>query len=309
MSDNPKLIVLLGPTASGKTRLAVELAVKIDGEIISADSRQVYRGMNIGTGKDYEEYTHSSGRRIPYHLIDVVEAGDDYHVARFQKDFAEAYQDITERNKVPILCGGTGMYIEAVLKNYQHTQVPVDEEWRIELETKEYEELLALFKQQYETFYADADISTKKRLIRAFEVARFKSVNNAEKETTAIPYNAIIFGIQIPKEVRRERITRRLYSRLTSGMIEEVQGLLNAGVSPEKLVFYGLEYKFITEYLLGHTAYDDMVKKLEVAIHQFAKRQMTFFRSMEKKGLSILWVDGIESADKLINEMVREIKG
>ena len=310
MSDKPKLIVLLGPTASGKTRLAVALAMKIGGEIISADSRQVYRGMNMGTGKDYEEYTHSSGRQVPYHLIDVVEAGDDYHVARFQKDFVEAYKDITARGKTPILCGGTGMYIEAVLKNYQHTQVPVDEEWRKELDAKDYEELLSLFKQQYEVHYPEADVTTKKRLIRAFEVARFNSFNNTGIELAATIYDALIFGIQIPTEVRRERITRRLYSRLASGMIEEVQGLLNSGVSSEKLVFYGLEYKFITEYLSGQIPYNDMVKKLEVAIHQFAKRQMTFFRSMEKKGLTIHWLNGMDSVDKLTSEMVRlaEIK-
>lgn len=307
MTDKPKLIVLLGPTASGKTRLAVELAMKIGGEIISADSRQVYRGMNIGTGKDYEEYTHSSGRQILYHLIDVVDAGDDYHVARFQKDFLQAYQDIMSRGKVPILCGGTGMYIEAILKNYQHTQVPVDEKWRKELDTKDYEVLLSLFKQQYEVHYPEADVSTKKRLIRGFEVARFNSVNITGKEQAATIYDALIFGIQIPTEVRRERITNRLYKRLEAGMIDEVQGLLNAGVSPEKLVFYGLEYKFITEYLLGHTTYDDMVKKLEVAIHQFAKRQMTFFRSMEKKGLTIHWLDGMDNIENLTGWIVREI--
>ncbi|WP_259016811.1 tRNA (adenosine(37)-N6)-dimethylallyltransferase MiaA [Emticicia fluvialis] len=304
MSNKPRLIVLLGPTASGKTRLAVELAVMIDGEIISADSRQVYKGMNIGTGKDYEDYTHSSGKVIPYHLIDIVEAGNDYHVARFQKDCIQAYQDITARGKVPILCGGTGMYIEAVLKSYQHTQVPVNEEWRNELDTRTYEDLLCLFRQDYQVFYPDADVSTKKRLIRAFEVAKFNSSNNAVKKDNESISDAIIFGIKIPTEIRRERITARLYSRLASGMIEEVQGLLNAGVSPEKLVFYGLEYKFITEYLLGHTAYDDMVKKLEVAIHQFAKRQMTFFRSMEKKGLAIHWLDGMDSLVNLTEEMM-----
>jgi len=307
MKDTQKLIVILGPTASGKTRLAVEVAAKIDGEIISADSRQVYKGMNIGTGKDYEEYEHPSGKHIPYHLIDVVDAGDEYHVARFQRDFQQAYEAIVAKGKTPILCGGSGMYIEAVLKNYQHTQVPIDEALRATLLEKHYEDLLRLFQQEYQKFYVEADTSTKKRLIRAIEITRFMKDNEQTHEAKT-PYSAIIFGIGIPTEVRRERITKRLYRRLETGMIEEVQQLMYAGVSPEKLIFYGLEYKFITEYLLGQVSYDEMVKKLEIAIHQFAKRQMTFFRSMEKKELPIYWLDGMDTTENLANQIIAEIK-
>lgn len=307
MEDIQKLIVILGPTASGKTRLAVEVAAKIDGEIISADSRQVYKGMNIGTGKDYEEYEHASGKHIPYHLIDVVEAGDEYHVARFQRDFQQAYEVIVAKGKIPILCGGSGMYIEAVLKNYQHTQVPVDEIMRAELEEKTYEDLLILFQQEYQQFYAEADTTTKKRLVRGIEIARYLKVNEQAHEAKT-PYSAIIFGIGMPTEVRRERITKRLYRRLETGMIHEVQQLMHAGVSPEKLIFYGLEYKFITEYLLGKVSYQEMAQKLEVAIHQFAKRQMTFFRSMEKKELPIHWLDGLDTPANLVNQIIEEIK-
>lgn len=307
MEDTQKLIVILGPTASGKTKLAVEVAAKIDGEIISADSRQVYKGMNIGTGKDYEEYEHASGKHIMYHLIDVVEAGDEYHVARFQRDFQQAYEAIVAKGKTPILCGGSGMYIEAVLKNYQHTQVPIDEALRATLLEKDYEGLLSLFQQEYQAFYAEADTSTKKRLIRAIEIARFMKDNEQTHEAKT-PYSAIIFGIGIPTEVRRERITKRLYRRLETGMIEEVQQLMYAGVSPEKLIFYGLEYKFVTEYLLGQVSYEEMVQKLEIAIHQFAKRQMTFFRSMEKKELAIHWLDGMDTTENLANQIIAEIK-
>jgi len=307
MEEQQKLIVILGPTASGKTKLAVELATKIGGEIISADSRQVYKGMNIGTGKDYEEYNHTSGQKIPYHLIDVVEAGGAYHVARFQKDFQQAYQNIVDRGKVPILCGGTGMYIEAILKNYQHTQIPIDALLREELEAKDYEELLNQYQQEYQSFNPEADTSTKKRLIRAIEIARFMR-DNPQNSLDIKPYQTLIFGISIPTEVRRERITRRLYKRLAEGMIAEVQGLLDSGIGPDKLIFYGLEYKFITEYLLNQIAYEEMVKKLEVAIHQFAKRQMTFFRSMEKKDLTIHWLDGMESVENLTNQIIREIE-
>lgn len=301
-----KLIVILGPTASGKTKLAVELAAKIGGEIISADSRQVYRGMNIGTGKDYEEYEHAMEHKIRYHLIDVVEAGEEYHVARFQKDFQQAYLDIIERGKVPILCGGTGMYIEAVLKNYQYTQIPVDTILRKELEAKEYDELLNQFQQEYQGIYPKTDTSTKKRLIRAIEIARFMRDTPSCNRLTE-PLNALIFGIAIPTEVRRQRITKRLYRRLEEGMIEEVKGLIGAGVSSEKLIFYGLEYKFITEYLLEQQTYPEMVKRLEVAIHQFAKRQMTFFRSMKKKELTIHWLDGTDTTENLIARMARQI--
>lgn len=307
METGKKLIVILGPTASGKTKLAVELAARLGGEIISADSRQVYKGMNIGTGKDYDEYQHWSGQPINYHLIDVVDAGEEYHVARFQRDFQQAYQHIIASGKVPVLCGGTGMYIEAVLKNYQHTQIPINHALREVLEEKEYEELLSQFQQSYQAFYPEADTSTKKRLIRAIEIATYLKDNPPDKSANE-PYHSVIFGIDIPAEVRRERISRRLYTRLENGMIEEVQLLLDRGISAGKLIFYGLEYKFITEYLIGEVGYQDMVKKLEVAIHQFAKRQMTFFRSMEKKGLPIHWLNGLDTTENLVNEIISQIR-
>lgn len=303
MQHKNKLLVIIGPTASGKTKLAVRVAASMDGEIISADSRQVYKDMNIGTGKDYEEYTLASGQKVPYHLIDIVEAGDDYHVARFQQDFKNIYENICSRKKTPILCGGSGMYIEAVLKNYQHTQVPINLALREELDAQSLDFLLNMFSGTYEQYYPLADTSTKKRLIRAIEIGMFIKNNELELREEK-PLDYLIFGIDIPAEVRRERITKRLHKRLQGGMIEEVQHLLNKGVSAEKLVFYGLEYKFITEYLLNKLSYDEMARQLEVAIHQFAKRQMTFFRSMEKKGLPIHWLNGLDTVENLSDEII-----
>ena len=307
MKNQSPLIVILGPTASGKTHLAVNVASKVDGEIISADSRQVYKGMTIGTGKDYEEYQLNTDIAIPSHLIDIVEAGEDYHVARFQKDFQHAYEAILSRAKTSILCGGSGMYIEAVLRDYQHTQVPVNQELREQLDQYTFDELALLFLEKYKDTYPDADTSTKKRLIRAIEVADFINRNHLEKVNQA-PADYIIFGIDIPVEIRRERITRRLSARLNAGMIEEVQHLLDKGIPAEKLVFYGLEYKFITEYLMGNLSYEEMVIRLEIAIHQFAKRQMTFFRSMERKGLSINWLNGMDGVENLTNQVINTIQ-
>jgi len=318
MSEQEKnipLVVILGPTASGKTKLAVNVASKLNGEIISADSRQVYRGMNIGTGKDYEEYLPFFKQNQDWpagiegvHLIDIVEAGDSYNVAFFQRDFQKAYQTILSRNKMPILCGGTGMYIEAILRNYEDTQVPINQEFREELSLKTDEELNAIFQEKY--FQESADISTRKRLIRAIEIGKWKSENGDLKEETLASFsnqNGVVFGISIPVEIRRERITKRLHDRLQSGMIEEVKALLESGISAEKLIFYGLEYKFITEYLVGDLSYDEMAKRLEVAIHQFAKRQMTFFRSMERKGIIVNWLDGMQPVDKMTEEIINTI--
>jgi tRNA dimethylallyltransferase len=331
--NNPKpLIVILGPTASGKTKLAVNLASKIDGEIISADSRQVYRGMNIGTGKDYDEYLPFFQKNTSFpsgiagvHLIDIVDAGENYNVAFFQNDFQKAYHDIISRNKNPILSGGTGMYIEAILRNYENTQVPVNQALRNDLEQKSDEELRAIFQEKYKNANSNADISTRKRLIRAIEIGEFnptlnpseasvapqrrdfeKTQNNTTQnsESHCEPFRTQNFGISIPLEIRRERITKRLHERLENGMIEEVKGLLKSGISPEKLIFYGLEYKFITEYLIGNLTYNEMVKRLEIAIHQFAKRQMTFFRSMERKGLIINWLDGMKPIETLTESIL-----
>ena len=319
------LIVILGPTASGKTKLAVNLASKINGEIISADSRQVYRGMTIGTGKDYEEYAPFFEKNDNFpsgiagvHLIDVVEAGESYNVAFFQNDFVKAKNDIVFRNKIPILCGGTGMYIEAVLRKYENTQVPVNQALRTILEQKTDEELIGLFqenckKSNLNVILSNADISTRKRLIRAIEIGEFQTQTTeneieSKKITPISDFIFHLFGITIPVENRRERITKRLQERLQNGMIEEVKKLLESGISPEKLIFYGLEYKFITEYLTGILTYDEMVKRLEIAIHQFAKRQMTFFRSMERKGLKIKWLDGLQSVEDLSKQVIDFIK-
>jgi len=314
--NNLPLIVILGPTASGKTKLAVNVASKLNGEIISADSRQVYRGMNIGTGKDYEEYLPAFKQNHDWpagiegvHLIDIVEAGESYNVAFFQRDFQKAYQDIFSRNKTPILCGGTGMYIESVLRNYEDTQVPISQEFRDELSLKTGAELISIFQGKY--FQENADISTRKRLIRAMEIGKWKLENVILKKEVFnlfLNINKIVFGINIPVEIRRKRITKRLHDRLENGMIEEVKYLLESGISAEKLIFYGLEYKFITEYLIGELSFDEMTKRLEIAIHQFAKRQMTFFRSMERKGIKINWLDGMLPVEDMTEEIVSVIK-
>jgi tRNA dimethylallyltransferase len=314
--NNLPLIVILGPTASGKTKLAVNVASKLNGEIISADSRQVYRGMNIGTGKDYEDYLPAFKQNHDWpagiegvHLIDIVEAGESYNVAFFQRDFQKAYQDIFSRNKTPILCGGTGMYIESVLRNYEDTQVPISQGFRDELSLKTGAELISIFQGKY--FQENADISTRKRLIRAMEIGKWKLENiDLKKEVSNLflNINKIVFGINIPVEIRRKRITKRLHDRLNNGMIEEVKYLLESGISAEKLIFYGLEYKFITEYLIGELSFDEMTKRLEIAIHQFAKRQMTFFRSMERKGIKINWLDGMLPVEDMTEEIVSVIK-
>jgi len=314
--NNLPLIVILGPTASGKTKLAVKVASKLNGDIISADSRQVYRGMNIGTGKDYEEYLPAFKQNHDWpagiegvHLIDIVEAGESYNVAFFQRDFQKAYQDIFSRNKTPILCGGTGMYIESVLRNYEDTQVPISQEFRDELSLKTGAELISIFQGKY--FQENADISTRKRLIRAMEIGKWKLENvDLKKEVfnLFLNINKIVFGINIPVEIRRKRITKRLHDRLNNGLIEEVKYLLESGISAEKLIFYGLEYKFITEYLIGELSFDEMTKRLEIAIHQFAKRQMTFFRSMERKGIKINWLDGMLPVEDMTEEIVNIIK-
>lgn len=297
MTDAP-LLVILGPTACGKTRLATQLAAQVEGEIISADSRQVYRGMNIGTGKDLDEYIVDE-KNIPYHLIDICDAGEAYHVHRFQIDFQAAFSDIQSRHHTPILCGGTGLYIESVLKQYQFTGIPVDEALRQQLETLSDEALLTRFNTTSSAYSTLADTSTRKRLVRAIEIATYLQTHSFETALPA-PLHYQIFGLDLPVEERRTRITHRLHQRLQSGMIDEVQTLLNQGLTPEQLIYYGLEYKFITEYLTGVLTYDIMVERLNVAIHQFAKRQMTFFRKMERDGLTIHWLNALAPIDQLV---------
>jgi tRNA dimethylallyltransferase len=300
------LIVILGPTASGKTQLATHLAHKIQGEIISADSRQVYRGMNIGTGKDLEEYCVDN-QAIPYHLIDILDAGEQYHIHLFQQDFLRVYNDIIARGKTPILCGGSGMYIEAVLKGYEFTAIPIDEKLREDLLEKTTEELTQIFQENPSEYNSKADISTRKRLIRAIEINQFLQQNpDFIVPLPKIP-EFIIFGLNPETESRRISITKRLHFRLEHGMIEEVKALIDNGISPEKLIFYGLEYKFITQYLTREMPYEIMVERLNVAIHQFAKRQMTYFRKMERDGLKINWLSNNLPFDKKVDKIMEEI--
>ncbi|WP_375443936.1 tRNA (adenosine(37)-N6)-dimethylallyltransferase MiaA [uncultured Fibrella sp.] len=288
------MLVILGPTASGKTHLAVQMAHQLrnegkPAEIISADSRQVYRGMDIGTGKDLAEYT-VDGQPIPYHLIDIVEAGDEYNVFRYQQDFDRAMQAIRDRNAVPILCGGSGLYIEAALRPDAMLAIPPNDALRAELETLSDAQLRNRFEQTPSTYSDKADTSTRKRLIRAIEIGTYLNAHpNASpaRRPPLPPYHTI--GLDPPVAVRRERISRRLRSRLQYGLIDEVERLLSQGISADKLIYYGLEYKFVTQYVLGQLTYPKMVVQLETAIHQFAKRQMTYFRKMERDGLVIDW--------------------
>lgn len=301
------LLIILGPTASGKTKLAVQVAHQLGGEIISADSRQVYRSMDIGTGKDLSEYV-VDGQVVPYHLIDVVEAGEDYNLHRYQQDFHRAVADIQERGRVPVVCGGTGLYIEAVLKGHAYTTIPVNESLRAELETQTEAQLQERFTQTPSAYSPLADTSTRKRLIRAIEIGEHLNTNPDAVEQAQLPaYNYQIYGIDLPVEVRRQRISKRLHERLHGGMVKEVKALLEQGVPAQKLVFYGLEYKFITQYLTGELDYATMTTRLETAIHQFAKRQMTFFRKMERDGLFIQWIDGLLAVAQMTNSVVRNV--
>lgn len=294
------LLVVLGATATGKTGLAVHLAKEFDGEIISADSRQIYRGMDLGTGKDLEEYVVDA-TPIPYHLIDIADAGYKYNVFEFQQDFVKAFEAIQKRQKMPVVCGGTGMYLEAVLKGYKLIAVPKDQAFREELEQKSLEELEALLK-TYKQLHNNSDVETKKRAIRAIEIERYYKAH-PEIEMDYPEMNPLLVGIKFDRETRRDRITFRLKERLKSGMVEEVETLLKSGVSPEDLIYYGLEYKFLTQYIIGELSYDEMFKGLEIAIHQFAKRQMTWFRKMERSGSNIHWLDGHMPLDEKIDQV------
>jgi tRNA dimethylallyltransferase len=287
------LLVILGPTASGKTHLATRVADQLNGEIISADSRQVYKDMSIGTGKDVEEYL-VNGKRIPYHLIDILDAGEQYNVNEYQKDFREAFLHVAAHGRCPVVCGGTGFYIHSVLQGNGYFSIPVDETLRAALENLSTTELLARFQEMDTPYRALADTSTRKRLIRAIEISNFLNENQAKQHqfTRNSPvYESIVFGLDPPVGVRRERISSRLKFRLQNGLIEEVQALLTRGLTPAQLIYYGLEYKFVTYYLTGQLTYPEMEKQLETEIHRFAKRQMTFFRKMEKDGIAIQWLN------------------
>ncbi len=297
------MITILGPTACGKTALAVSLAAKMGGEIISADSRQVYRGMDIGTGKDLSEY-HVDGKQIPYHLIDIEEAGQKYNLFRFQEDFNAAYEDITSRGVQPILCGGTGLYMEAVLKGYALSPVPQDDNLRKKLSTRslgELKELLIWLKARNgSAMHNETDVDTVSRAVRAIEI-EFHNLRQPVDTRRVPAVGSLIVGLDVNRDIRRERITARLKARLEEGMVEEVRGLLEKdGITKEDLMYYGLEYKYVTAYVVGEMSYEDMFNQLEIAIHQFAKRQMTWFRGMERRGFNIHWLDAsMPMADKL----------
>ncbi|WP_321279355.1 tRNA (adenosine(37)-N6)-dimethylallyltransferase MiaA [Marinifilum fragile] len=291
------LLVVLGATATGKTSLAVNLAKDFNGEIISADSRQIYRGMDLGTGKDIEEYV-VDGIEIPYHLIDIADAGYKYNVFEFQQDFVKAFEDISSRKKLPVVCGGTGMYLEAVLKGYKLIAVPKDQSFRDEMEGKSLQELEVILR-SYKDLHNTSDLETKKRAIRAIEIERYYAAN-PQIDMDYPEMNPLLIGIKFDRESRRDRISLRLKERLKSGMVEEVEGLLKSGVSAEDLIYYGLEYKFLTQYVTGQITYDEMFLGLEIAIHQFAKRQMTWFRKMERSGSNIHWLDGYMPLDEKI---------
>lgn len=297
--QNQKMITILGPTASGKTSVAAALALRTGGEIISADSRQVYRRMDIGTGKDLADYTIGDVR-IPYHLIDIAEPGTKYNLFQYQQDFHEAYDEIRSRGKLPILCGGTGLYIEAVLGGYSLSPVPQNQALRDSLEGKSLEELtrmlVELKRQNGSNMHNRTDVDTAQRAIRAIEIETY-NLEHPTPERQMPPVESLIIGINIDRELRREKITRRLKARIDDGMCDEIQGLIDGGVNPEDLIYYGLEYKFITEYVIGRTSYEEMFRQLEIAIHQFAKRQMTWFRGMERRGFTIHWIDAAQSME------------
>jgi len=298
-----RMITILGPTASGKTPLAAALAAEIGGEIISADSRQVYRRMDIGTGKDLADYTVSK-YNVPYHLIDIREPGTKYNLFEYQQDFFDAYEDIRRRGAVPILCGGTGLYIEAVLKGYHLSPVPQNQPLRDSLEGKSLAELTQMLKELKtktgSNMHNTTDVDSCQRAIRAIEIETFILEEGGRRKeegeylrTSIPPVDSLIIGVNIDRELRREKITRRLKARLEEGMVDEVKALLDEGIPADDLIYYGLEYKFVTEYLIGQTTYDEMFTRLEIAIHQFAKRQMTWFRGMERRGFKIHWIDAI----------------
>ena len=323
-----QMITILGPTASGKTPLAAALAHEIGGEIISADSRQVYRRMDIGTGKDLDDYTvqgagfkvqgshqlahepltmNSEPLTIRYHLIDICEPGTKYNLFQYQQDFFDAYQDVMSRGVVPILCGGTGLYIEAVLKGYKLSPVPQNPELRARLEGLSLEtltDMLTTLKTKTgSNMHNKTDVDSCQRAIRAIEIETYNLEHPVPRRELP-PVDSLIIGVNIDREARREKITKRLKARLEEGMIDEVKGLLDEGIPAEDLIYYGLEYKFVTEYIVGKTTYDEMFTRLEIAIHQFAKRQMTWFRGMERRGFTIHWIDALQPMDVKINKIL-----
>lgn len=305
-----KMLTIIGPTASGKTDLAAHLAADFihDGkqaEIISGDSRQVYRRMDIGTGKDLCDYTVGD-ISVPYHLIDICEPGEKYNIFQYQQDFHKAYQDIIRRNALPILCGGSGLYVESVIKGYNLSPVPQDPELRASLEGKSMEELTTLLaslkRQNNSCMHNKTDVDSKQRAIRAIEIETYNLTTHTDNRFVP-PIDTIIIGVDIPREERRNKISSRLKKRVDEGMIDEIKAIIDSGVNPDDLIYYGLEYKFVTEYVIGRTTYDEMLHNLEIAIHQFAKRQMTWFRGMERRGSKIHWISALLPMEERINRI------
>ncbi|PLX06682.1 MAG: tRNA (adenosine(37)-N6)-dimethylallyltransferase MiaA [Marinilabiliales bacterium] len=290
-----RLICILGPTASGKTTLAANLAALIKGEIISADSRQVYKGMDIGTGKDLEDYTVGS-IKIPYHLIDIKEPGYEYNVYEFQNDFIDAFKLIEKNDNIPILCGGSGMYLDSIIRSYEMTKANINYEFRNSLDGKSDDDLINLLKERV-PLHNTSDTSSRERIIRALEIANAKE-DNTQKLSFLKSIKSVNFGVLFDRQTIRERITDRLQSRLDNGMLDEIENLLNQGIKKDELIFYGLEYKYLTLHVLGKLTFAEMFDQLNTAIHQFAKRQMTWYRRMEKKGVHIHWIDGHLSTDE-----------
>ena len=300
-----KMITILGPTACGKTSLAAALAADIHGEIISGDSRQVYRGMDIGTGKDLADY-RVGDICVPYHLIDIVEPGTKYNVYQYQRDFMRAYDDIVGRGVTPVLCGGSGLYLEAVLRGYRMAPVPENKQLRQSLEGKTLAELTEMLdgikSRKGQKMHNTTDVDTAKRAIRAIEIELYQDEHPEETEDIQ-PVDSLVIGLQIDVEQRRERITRRLKARFDEGMADEIRRIIDSGVAPEDLIYYGLEYKYVTEYVRGQRDFEETFRLLEIAIHQFAKRQMTWFRGMERRGVAIHWIDSSLPMKDKINEI------
>lgn len=302
MEERVEMITILGHTAAGKTALAAHVAHALTGEVISADSRQVYRGMTIGTGKDYDDYM-VDGVLVPFHLVDIAEAGEEYNVFCFQCDFIRVYRELKDRGRLPVLCGGTGLYIESVLRGYEMTYVPVDEKRRKELDDMDQDALVQLLG-RYRSLHNTTDTLTRKRTIRAIEIAEYELV--AGREGPVIPsVNSLNAGIRYEREDRRNRITERLRQRLEQGMVEEAEALLQGGLDHDKLEYYGLEYKYLSQYIKGDLTYDEMFSGLNTAIHRFAKRQMTWFRGMERRGIKIHWIEGEQPLEEKVETIIR----
>lgn len=304
--DNPMhdILVITGPTATGKTRLAALVADRMGGEVISADSRQVYRGMDIGTGKDLSDY-FVNGRMVPVHLVDIVDAGYRYNVFEYQRDFVKAFEDLAARSVFPVVCGGSGMYVDSIVSGYRLVQVPVNPPLRALLEGRSLEELTEILL-QYKSLHNKTDVDTVKRAVRAIEIADYYTRHPGDESPFPVR-NPLVTAVFFDRETRRQRISERLRSRLDGGMIEEVQRLLAGGIHPDDLIYYGLEYKYVTLYLMNRLSREEMTQKLEVEIHRFAKRQMTWFRGMERRGIAIHWIDGSMSDEGKVNSVISKL--